>query len=840
LYSGQKIICIADAGEAEEIFRHLQAYGFDARDCLRSGQLNVLSAADAYMRDGVFDPDGMISLLEAETARALVEGYAALRVAGEMSWALRGLRDKKRLIEYETKLNEFFLHHKCLAICQYDRRRFEPEILLNVLATHPIAVVGTRIYDNFSYLPPGDFLSPDPGKARLNSWLHNLEARKRTEESLRKSEARCLGLFENAGIAIFRAKSDGRILDVNPGFARIFGYDSPKQVKERVSHAGEIFADQGRWAELLQRLQYETALSAEGLYRRMDGSTFIGMSNLYAEKDDHGNIAHVEGFIEDITVHRQVDEALRKSEEKFRTLAQFTHDWEYWTDLEYNYLYISPSVERITGYRIEEFLEDRGLHRRIIHPDDRAMWDEHLRVHTQTEKTAGFGEIEFRIINRDGDVRWISHICRPMFDGSGAFLGRRVSNRDISLRKIAEEELRRAHDELEQRVKERTFELTEANQALVQEIAERTRAEESLRSALEEIGELKNRLEMENIYLRGEIEVKHKYADIIGQSDAIMQVLSQVELVSITDSTVLLIGETGTGKELIACAIHNLSSRKDKPMIKVNCAALPATLIESELFGHEKGAYTGALSRKTGRFEIADGSTIFLDEISELPLELQAKLLRVLQSGEFERLGSSHTIRVNVRVIAATNRDLSSLLKKGTFREDLYYRLNVFPITLPQLRERREDIPLLVWSFVKEFEKTMGKTIDAIPKKCMEALQQYSWPGNVRELRNVIERAMIISKDRILQLQMPDTSHAEHGEDLSFEGAARNHIIKVLQGTGWRIKGKQGAAEILGMRPSTLQSKMKRLGIQRSDARRKPRAKIRKKPKSETASPYPN
>ena len=412
--------------------------------------------------------------------------------------------------------------------------------------------------------------------------------------------------------------------------------------------------------------------------------------------------------------------------------------------------------------------------------------------------------------------------------GADGYITRPMSNRELLSRvwsmlrmKKAEDELQRAHDELEQRVKERTSELEMANRELVQEIVERTRAEESLKKALTEIEELKNRLEIENIYLRSEVEVKYKYADIIGQSNAIMQVLSQVELVSGTDSTVLLLGETGTGKELIAGAIHTLSSRKAKPMVKVNCAALPATLIESELFGREKGAYTGALSRQTGRFEVADGSTIFLDEISELPLELQAKILRVIESGEFERLGSSHTIRVNVRIITATNRDLSSLVQKGTFREDLYYRLNVFPITVPPLHERTDDIPLLAWEFVKEFERTMGKRVDTIPRKSMEALQRYPWPGNIRELRNVIERAMIVSKDGILQIQMPEHVPAEHSETQSFEEAARNHIIKVLQSTGWRIRGKNGAAEVLGMKPTTLQSKMIKLGIQRPNARTK-------------------
>ena len=279
------------------------------------------------------------------------------------------------------------------------------------------------------------------------------------------------------------------------------------------------------------------------------------------------------------------------------------------------------------------------------------------------------------------------------------------------------------------------------------------RAESELDKAFSEIKRLNVRLEAENVYLREEIEVRHQHEEIIGKSEAIQKALSQAEQVADTDTTVLVLGETGTGKELLARAIHNLSTRKARPMIKVNCAALPPTLIETELFGHEKGAYTGALTKQKGRFELADGSTIFLDEISELSLELQPKLLRVLQEGHFERVGSSKTIAANVRIIAATNRDLSRAVQEGRFREDLYYRLNVFPITVPPLRERQEDIPTLVWAFVKEFEKTMANRIKTIPRKSMEALQRYAWPGNVRELRNVIERAMIISKDKVLNVE---------------------------------------------------------------------------------------
>jgi len=293
------------------------------------------------------------------------------------------------------------------------------------------------------------------------------------------------------------------------------------------------------------------------------------------------------------------------------------------------------------------------------------------------------------------------------------------------------------------------------------------------------------------------------------------RILAQAEQVARTDSTVLILGETGTGKELLARAIHKMSARKDRPLVTVNCASLPPTLIESELFGREKGAYTGAMTKMIGRFEIADGSTLFLDEIGELPLDLQSKLLRVLEEGNFERLGSTKTLHVNIRMIAATNRDIEQEVRDGKFRKDLFYRLNVFPIVIPPLHERPEDIPLMVWAFVKELQKRMGKEIETISKKSMEALQSYSWPGNVRELRNVIEHAMILSKDRTLAVRLPKLGSPEAGTTRNLEDMERRHIVSVLERTGWRVGGKGGAAEVLGLKRSTLYSKMKKMSIHR-------------------------
>jgi transcriptional regulator with GAF, ATPase, and Fis domain len=352
--------------------------------------------------------------------------------------------------------------------------------------------------------------------------------------------------------------------------------------------------------------------------------------------------------------------------------------------------------------------------------------------------------------------------------------------------------------------------------ALISDITKHKVAERELQNALAEIKKLKDRLERENIYLREEYGLRPSDETVLGESAAIQEVLRKVQLVADTDSTVLLLGETGTGKELVAEAIHNSGPRKDRALVKVNCAALPASLVESELFGREKGAYTGALTREAGRFEVADGSTIFLDEVAELPLELQGKLLRVLQEGQFERLGSTRSITVDVRVIAATNRDLDEAVQKGTFRKDLYYRLNVFPISSPPLRERREDIPLLVWAFVQEFSAKMGKTIETISRRTMEALVNYVWPGNIRELRNIIERAMITSKGSTLHVEMPTVPVGHVLERMTLQEVERSHIIHVLEATGWRIRGDGGAAQILGLKPTTLDSRIQKLGIKRS------------------------
>jgi formate hydrogenlyase transcriptional activator len=342
----------------------------------------------------------------------------------------------------------------------------------------------------------------------------------------------------------------------------------------------------------------------------------------------------------------------------------------------------------------------------------------------------------------------------------------------------------------------------------------RRHTDEALRKALAQVERLSDQLRAEKACLRREVESTLDTSGV-DQSDAIRRVQEQVRQVAETDSTVLLLGETGSGKEVFASQIHELSRRRGRSMVRVNCAAIPATLIESELFGRERGAYTGALSRQIGRFELADGSTIFLDEIGDLPPEVQVKLLRVLEDKQIERLGSSRTTKVDTRIIAATHRDLEKGIEAATFREDLYYRLNVFPIRVPPLRERTEDIPRLVWRFVEEFSTAFGKRVESIGKDNIEMLQRYAWPGNIRELRNVVERAVIVANGPRLTIALPQGPSAAARRSVRLADVEKEHIKGVLDGTAWRIRGVGGAADRLGLKATTLETRMAKLGLQR-------------------------
>lgn len=443
--------------------------------------------------------------------------------------------------------------------------------------------------------------------------------------------------------------------------------------------------------------------------------------------------------------------------------------------------FVSQHVEKMLGYSVEEWMAQPRFWLSIIPEEER---DETLRLNDAIFESGRDGIVQYRWRTRDGRLLWVEGHLSVIFDENNVPVGLRGVTLDISERKAAEE---------------------------------------GLRKALIEVEQLKDQLQQENVYLRGQVDIEDEFQEIIGNSDEIKYVLYKIQQVAPTDASVLIQGETGTGKELVAQAIHNASTRKDRPMVKINCATLPANLIESELFGHEKGAFTGAQAKKIGRFELADAATLFLDEIGELPLELQAKLLRVLQEGEFERLGSSQTRRVDVRIIAATNRNLKTEVLNGLFREDLWYRLNVFPITVPPLRQRRSDIPLLVNFFVNQANRKLGRWVKTISPQTLQRLQNHSWPGNVRELANIVERALINSPGTVLQLadklegdsNVPVNSGNGHKQLSKLEDVERDHILATLSACEWRIEGSSGAANVLGINSSTLRSRMNKLGIKR-------------------------
>jgi PAS domain S-box-containing protein len=579
-------------------------------------------------------------------------------------------------------------------------------------------------------------------------------------------------IVESSDDAILSQSLDGRILSWNSGAELMYGYSADEMIGQTVSKLA-LADNNGEASEIIDRIGAGESDHLEAKSVRKDGRQIDVSLRISALKDEHGKIMGASTIARDITERKQAEEALRQSETRFRNMADNSPVMIWISGTDKLCTYVNKQFLDFTGRTMEQELGEGWAEG--VHADD---YDYCLDTYTTSFDNRKRFEMEYRLRRADGEYRWVLASGTPRFSSDGEFLGYIGSCIDISQRKESEEALHKAHAELK---------------------------------------ELKNQLEAENIYLQSELQLDRSSDAIVGQSDAIKYVLFKVNQVAPTDSTVLIMGETGTGKELVARAIHEASLRKHRSLIKVNCAALSAGLIESELFGHEKGAFTGAATRKLGRFELANGGTIFLDEIGELPPELQVKLLRVLQEGELERVGGTKTIKVDVRIIAATNRDLKAEVEKGTFRQDLWYRLNVFPITVPPLKQRREDIPLLVEHFVEKSARNFGKKIDSVSTKTMQSLHAHSWPGNVRELANVIERAVITTQGSVLRLadrfeQPPD--QAETSSE-SLEEMERQYIISVLESTGWRISGPYGAAKILGLNPSTLRTKMTKFQIQR-------------------------
>lgn len=604
--------------------------------------------------------------------------------------------------------------------------------------------------------------------------LRDITTAKQAVDQLRGSEERFAKAFRaNPQPMSLTTLATGRYIDVNESFLAMSGY-TRAEVIGRTSLELRIWETKDARAEFIRQLNEQGSLvNYETKFRAKDGSFRVLLTS--AEKLDIVGEACLLVASSDITERVAAQRALQESEERFRNMADTAPVMIWIAGSDRRSTYVNKRWLDFTGRTIEEESGDGWM--KGVHPHDREGC---LETYVSSFEARQPFDMEYRVRRNDGEYRWVYDTGIPRFSSDGTFLGYIGSCIDITERKESEVALKTAHEELHQ---------------------------------------LKNQLEAENISLQQELQLDEKFGEIVGQSDAIKYVLFKINQVAPTDSTVLIAGETGTGKELAARAIHGASSRKDRPLIKVNCGALSPTLIESELFGHEKGAFTGAVGRKQGRFELASGGTLFLDEIGELPPELQVKLLRVIQESEFERLGGSKTIKVDARIIAATNRNLRLEVEQGTFREDLWYRLNVYPITMPPLRQRKDDIPLLVEHFVSTYARKFGKTILSVSPRTMQSLQAHSWPGNIRELANVIERAVIHTQGSVLQVvDRFESLVNESTLTQTLEEVERDYIIRTLEKTGWRIEGKYGAAKILGLNPSTLRTRMLKLGIQRRNA----------------------
>jgi PAS domain S-box-containing protein len=596
--------------------------------------------------------------------------------------------------------------------------------------------------------------------------------RRRAEEAGMQSEERFAKVFKaNPQPMSLTTLAEGRYVYVNDSFLAISGY-THDEIIGHTSLELRIWQTPETRVQFLERLQQQGSLvNVETRVRTKDGSTRVLLSS--AEELELSGEKCLLISSSDITDRVAVQQALQESEERFRNMADTAPVMIWISGEDKECIYLNKQWLDFTGRTIDEQLGEGWT--RSLHPED---YKRILEIYENNFNQRKAFEMEYRLRRYDGEYRWIFDAGSPRFSPDDVFLGYIGTCLDITERKEAEAELHKAHEELQQ---------------------------------------LKNQLEAENVYLQQELQLDPTFGEIVGNSDAIKYVLFKITQVAPTDTTVLITGETGTGKELVARAIHGASSRKNRPLIKVNCGALAPSLIESELFGHEKGAFTGAGARKLGRFDLANGGTLFLDEIGELPLELQVKLLRVIQDNEFERVGGTRTLKTDVRIIAATNRNLKIEVENGNFREDLWYRLNVYPITVPPLRQRKEDIPLLVEHFVNGYAKKFGKTITSVSPRALQTFQSYSWPGNVRELANAIERAVIHAKGSVLHSV---DRFEEPAEELplaakTLEEVEREYIMRTLENTGWRIEGPHGAANILGLNPSTLRTRMTKLGIQR-------------------------
>jgi formate hydrogenlyase transcriptional activator len=665
----------------------------------------------------------------------------------------------------------------------------------------------------------------------------DIPMRTQAEDTFHNSEQQIRLILDSAAEAICGCDSAGTCLFANPSAARMLRYDDPAELLGKNLHLLQHHTRKDGTPYPSEECPIYIGLQkGEGVHRddeifwRRDGTSFPVEYWSHLVVREGRTLAAVITFI-DLTERKHVEAALRKSEERNRSLLQI------------NNAIITNLTQQSLLHSISETL-------RVVVPFDRCA----ITLYEPERDAFRFLAVEGDLLSdyfRAGLEDPRSETCAGwVFDHQRSLLRRDLQKEGeyANERRLVAEGIHSMCAfplifqgkcigtlSLVSREKAR---YSDENAVFLQEVANQiVLAIQNMRS-YQEIDTLKARLERENVYLREELRTEHNFEEIVGNSPAVLRALEAVDQVAPTDATVLIYGETGTGKELVARAIHNRSARNGRALVNVNCSAISAGLVESELFGHMKGAFTGALERRIGRFELAHGGTIFLDEIGELSLETQVKLLRVLQEHEFEPVGSSHPLRVDVRVIAATNRSLSEAIKAGLFRQDLFYRLNVFPIELPPLRERRSDIPQLVAFYVSQFSKRLGKNIDGVSRESMENLMNYPWPGNIRELQNVIERAVILSKNTIVRLdrdlmlvvattkgmETPETNTAEQSQAglkspkplLTLEEVDRNHILAALQHSGGVVDGPNGAAKILSVHPNTLRHRMGKLGIKGS------------------------
>jgi formate hydrogenlyase transcriptional activator len=661
--------------------------------------------------------------------------------------------------------------------------------------------------------------------------------RTHAEDALHNREERIRLILDSATEAICGCDSEGTCLFSNPSAARILGYDDPAELIGKNMHALEHHTRKDGTPYPLEECPiYVGFQKGESVHRddevfwRRDGTSFPAEYWSHPVVREGRTLGAVITFI-DISERKQAEAALRKSEERNRSLLQINN--AIITNLTQQALLhsISEALHRLISFdrcAITLYEPDRDTFRFLAVEGD--LLSDYFRAGLEDSRNETCASWVFDhqqpLLRRDLEKeRQYANERRLVAEGiqSMCVLPLVFQGKCIGTLSLVSREKDRYSDE------EAVF---------LQEVANQVALAIQNMQSYQEIDSLKARLEKENVYLQEELRTEHNFEEIVGNSPALLKALHAVDQVATADTTVLIYGETGTGKELVARAIHSRSARNGRALVNVNCSAISAGLVESELFGHIKGAFTGALDRRIGRFELADGGTIFLDEIGELSLETQVKLLRVLQEHEFEPVGSSRSLRVDVRVIAATNRNLREAVQAGRFRSDLFYRLNVFPIELPPLRERRSDIPQLVAFCVSRFSKRLRKKIDGVSRESMENLVDYPWPGNIRELQNVIERAVVLSTDPTLRLdrdltpvaasakgtEAPETGAPERRQAdlelpkllLTLDEVDRNHILAALQHTSGVVDGPKGAARILNLHPNTLRHRMDKLGIKGS------------------------